>query len=46
MPKKSKESDTKKRNKKEYKMLDMLNEAFEYETDIIFLDEGEDAVEM
>jgi len=27
-------------------MLDMLNEAFEYETDIIYLDEGDDAVEM
>lgn len=28
------------------KMLDMLNEAFEYETDIIYFDEGDDAVEM
>jgi len=27
-------------------MLDMLNEAFEYETDIIYFDEGDDAVEM
>lgn len=30
----------------EYTMLDMLNEAIELEYDIIYLDEGDDAVEM
>jgi len=27
-------------------MLDMLNEAFDLEPEIVFLDEGDDAVEM
>ncbi|MFW2176214.1 MULTISPECIES: hypothetical protein [unclassified Moraxella] len=30
----------------EINMLDMLNEAYDLEAEIVFLDEGDDAVEM